>query len=79
MVDQDSDARRISNALKLEELALVKAIEEINEESRHAEEQAVRDCAARGILQSGIFGSKIIDIQRDRAKRMVDKRIELRR
>jgi len=79
MVDHDSDARRISNALELEELARGKAILEINEESRRAEEQAVSDCAARGILQSGMFASKIAGIHRDRAKRIVDKQIELRR
>ena len=79
MVDHDANARRISMALELEKLACVKATEEINEESRRAEEQAVRDFAARGILQSGMFGGRIADIHRDRAKRIVDKLIELRR
>jgi predicted nucleotide-binding protein len=66
-------------AMELEELARVKAMEEINDESRRAEEQAVSDCAARGVLQSGIFGGRIAGIHRDRAKRIVDKQIELRR
>lgn len=78
-MDEDSDARRIFMALELEQLALVKATEEINKESRRAEQQAVRDCAARGLLQSGIFGGRIADGHRDRAKRIVDKQIELRR
>jgi len=79
MLDHDTDARRISNALELEKLARVKAIEEIGEESRRSEERAVSDCSARGILQSGMFASKIAGIHRDRAKRIVDKQIELRR
>jgi pyrimidine deaminase RibD-like protein len=79
MMDQDNDARRISMALELEHLARVKATEEINEESRRAEEQAVRECATRNVLQSGIFGGRIADIHRHRAKQIVDKQIELRR
>jgi predicted nucleotide-binding protein len=79
MMDQDRDARRISMALELEQITRVKATEEINEESRRAEEEAVRDCASRGTLQSGIFGGRIADIHRDRAKRIVGKQIELRR
>jgi predicted nucleotide-binding protein len=66
-------------ALELERLARAKATEDINEESRRAEEHAVRDCATRNILQSGIFGGRIADIHRDRAKRIVDKQIESRR
>jgi hypothetical protein len=68
-----------STALQLEELVLRKAMEEICEWSRSAEEEVTRDCAARGFLQSGVFGGKIASIHRDRAERMVDKRIALRR
>jgi predicted nucleotide-binding protein len=70
---------RATHALELERLARVKAMEEINEESRRSEQQAVSDFAARGTLQSGMFGGRIAGIHRDRAKRMVDKLIELRR
>lgn len=71
--------RPSSTALQLEELVLRKAMEEICEWSRSAEEEATRDCAARGYLQSGVFGSKIACIHRESAKRMVDKRFALRR
>jgi hypothetical protein len=70
---------RPSTALQLEELLLGKAMEEICEWSRSAEEDATRDCAARGFLHSGVFGRKIAAIHRERAKRMVDKRIAVRR
>ena len=79
MMDRDTGARRISMALELEKLARIKAIEEINQESRRSEEHAVEDCRVRGILQSGIFCGRIANIHRDRAKRLVDKQIELRR
>ncbi len=79
MVDHDTDALRITKALELEELGLAKAREEIDEESRRAEEQVVRNYAARGIGQSRFFGREIADIHRGRAKRIVDKQVELRR
>jgi predicted nucleotide-binding protein len=75
---QGSDSRR-SIALELERLARVKAAEEINGETRRAEEDVVRDCQDRGILHSGIFCGRIADVHRERAKRIVDKHIELRR
>jgi hypothetical protein len=70
---------RTSTALQLEELMLRRAMEEIGEWSRCAEEEATRDCAARGFLQSGVFARKLAAIHQERAKRMVDKRIALRR
>src|SRR5215813_9912191 len=70
---------KTSTSLQLEELVLGRAMEEIGEWSRCAEEEATRDCAARGFLQSGVFAKKIAAIHQERAKRMVDKRIALRR
>jgi predicted nucleotide-binding protein len=66
-------------ALELERLARAKAAEEINGETRRAEQDVVRDCEDRGILHSGIFCGRIGDVHRERAKRIVDKQIELRR
>jgi len=66
-------------ALELERFARIKAAEEINREARRAEQEVVRDCEDRGILHSGIFGGRIADVHRERAKRIVDKHIELRR
>jgi predicted nucleotide-binding protein len=75
---QGSDNRK-SIVLELERLARVKAAEDINRETRRAEEGVVRDCEDRGILHSGIFCGRIADVHRERAKRIVDKHIELRR
>jgi predicted nucleotide-binding protein len=66
-------------ALELERLARVKAAEEINGETRRAQQDVVRDCEDRGVLHSGIFCGRIADVHRERAKRIVDKHIELRR
>lgn len=66
-------------ALELERLARVKAAEEINGETCRAEQNVVRDCEDRGILHSGIFCGRVADVHRERAKRIVDKHIELRR
>ena len=66
-------------ALELERLARVKAAEGINGEARRAEQDVVRDCEDRGVLHSGIFCGRIADVHRERAKRIVDKYIELRR
>ena len=74
-----TDTDRVAHATELEKLARAKAMEEINEEARRAEQQAVSDFAARGTLQSGMFGGRIAAIHQDRAKQMVDKQIELRR
>ncbi len=79
MGDQSSNTSREVHALELEALTRAKAMGEINEECHRAEEQAVREFAARGALQSGTFGGTIAGIHRGRAKRMVDKEIELRR
>src|ERR1035438_818419 len=78
-MDQGSDSRRRSMALELERLARVKAAEEINGETRRAQQDVVRDCEDRGVLHSGIFCGRIADVHRERAKRIVDKHIELRR
>ena len=79
MIDQDADSRRIPTALELEQLARVKATEEIDEESRRAEETTVSDYASRGYLQSGMLGGRIAEIHRDRARRIVKRQIDLRR
>lgn len=79
MTDQSRSASRLSHALAVEKLARAKAVEEINEEAHRAAQQAVSDCAARGILQSGIFGGRIVRVQQERAKRIIDKEIELSR
>src|ERR1017187_10215892 len=78
-MDQGSDSRRRSMALELERLARVKAAEGINGEARRAEQDVARDCEDRGVLHSGIFCGRIPDVHRERAKRIVDKYIELRR
>src|ERR1035441_7532647 len=78
-MDQGSDSRRRSMALELERLARVKAAEGINGEARRAEQDVARDCEDRGVLHSGIFCGRIADVHRERAKRIVDKYIELRR
>ena len=65
--------------MELERLARVKAAEEINSETRRAEQDVVKDCEDRGILHSGIFCARIADVYRERAKRIVDKNIEMRR
>ena len=79
MTDPTGSKSRVNHALELEKLAWVKAMEEINEESRQAQEKVVSDCSARGVLHSGIFGTMMANVQRDRAKRIVDKEVELRR
>jgi hypothetical protein len=70
---------RSSVVLELEQLKRSKAVENINLWSRAAEEEAAHDCAARGFLQSGVFGGKIAAIHKERAKRMVEESISLRR
>ncbi len=79
MAGDEGETPRIRTALEFEELALLKAIGEINKESHHAEELAASDCKARGLLRSGIFSSKIVEIHQNRAKQIMDKYIELRR
>jgi predicted nucleotide-binding protein len=69
----------VKAVLELEALSRTKAIEEINSMARRAEEDAVRECASRGILQSGIFGGKIVAIHRDRAKQAAARIIAIRR
>jgi len=74
-----ADTERAAHALGLEKLSLAKEAEEINEESRRLEEQAANELASRGVLQSGMFAGRIATIHQNRAKRMVDTQIELRR
>lgn len=78
-MEAHSSKSRAAKALELEKLAWMKAVQEINDDSNRAEEQAVSHFSARGTLRSGLFGKKIAEIHRDRAKRIVDKGIELRR
>ena len=79
IMKEDHKQKAASTALQLEGLKVSKAIQEINEWSRVAEKEAIRDFAARGLLQSGLVVAKIASIHEERAKRMIDQRIALRR
>ena len=78
MADRDVGGR-VSKALELENITATKAVEEINEECRKAEKAAINEFSQRGILQSGSFAVKFSEIHCDKAKRIVDKKIALRR
>ena len=74
---EDND--RIKKALALERIRLTKAIEELNREADAEVAQVVNDFAARGVLQSGKIGFKISQIHLARAKKIINKSLELRR
>ncbi len=75
---QPENQNRVTTALEIEALARSRDMNEINEASRSAEPEVVRDFAERGMLRSGGFGESIAAIHRDRARQMVDRQIAQR-
>lgn len=76
---EDHREKAASTARQLEELKVSRSTQEINEWSRVAEKEAIHDFAARNLLQSGLAVAKIALIHEERAKRIIDQRIALRR
>src|SRR5258708_5146318 len=69
----------IRKALKLEQLRRSKAVEEFNRECDAEVSKIISDQAARGILQSGITGSRIAKAHVARAEKIIDSAIKLRK
>lgn len=76
-MSQRSD--RIAAALRLERMKHTKAVERFNDECQLATNEVVADQSRRGILQSGITGSRLMQVERLRAENILNDLLNLRR
>ena len=72
-----SPENKIGKALELEKIQALKAIETLNNECEAEVSRIISDQTKRGFFRSGITASRISKAYLSRAKKIIDKKIEL--
>ena len=72
-------SKRIEAAIRLEKLKHTKAVETFNRDCQRAVEEIIGDQSRRGILQSGITGTRLMNAEKLRAENILNNSLNLRR